>query len=157
MSDSTSPIQLSLNGEAHSLAVPARATLADAVRSLGATGTHIGCEHGVCGTCTVLLDGEPVRGCLVLALQADGRSVTTVEGLGTDGALHAVQRAFLEHNAFQCGYCTPGFLVLAASLLEREPDAPAERIVEVLSANLCRCTGYTPIVAAVRAAQADLR
>lgn len=127
------------------------------MRSLGATGTHIGCEHGVCGTCTVLLDGEPVRGCLVLALQADGRSVTTVEGLGTDGALHAVQRAFLEHNAFQCGYCTPGFLVLAASLLEREPDAPAERIVEVLSANLCRCTGYTPIVAAVRAAQADLR
>jgi carbon-monoxide dehydrogenase small subunit len=157
VNDSASSIELSLNGRTHTLAVPVRATLADAVRALGATGTHIGCEHGACGTCTVLLDGEPVRGCLVLALQADGRSVTTVEGLGADRALHAVQRAFLEHNAFQCGLCTPGFVVLAASLLEREPNATADRIVDVLSANLCRCTGYTSIVAAVRAAQAELR
>jgi carbon-monoxide dehydrogenase small subunit len=145
-----------LNGESRTLEVPVRASLADAVRELGAPGTRIGCEHGVCGTCTVLLDGEPVRSCLVLAVQADGRSVTTVEGLSRDGELHPVQRSFLEHHALQCGFCTPGFVVLAAALLEREPDALEERIVEVLSSNLCRCTGYAPIVAAVRAAQAEL-
>jgi carbon-monoxide dehydrogenase small subunit len=157
VNESTRTIELRLNGETRTLAVPVRATLAEAVRALGATGTRVGCEHGACGTCTVLLDGEPVRSCLVLALQADGRSVTTVEGLGADGELHPVQRAFLEHNALQCGFCTPGFVVLAASLLQHEPDASEERIVEVLSSNLCRCTGYTPIVAAVRAAQAELR
>jgi len=157
MSDSVSTVELLLNGEARTIDVSVRASLADAVRALGATGTHVGCEHGVCGTCTVLLDDEPVRSCLVLALQADGRTVTTIEGLAADGELHPVQRAFLEHNALQCGFCTPGFVVLAASLLEREPDASEERIVEVLSSNLCRCTGYTPIVAAIRAAQTAQR
>jgi carbon-monoxide dehydrogenase small subunit len=146
-----------LNGERRVLETPARTSLADAVRALGATGTRVGCEHGACGTCTVLLDGEPVRGCLVLAVQADGRAVTTVEGLTSDHDLHPVQRAFLEHHALQCGFCTPGFVVLAASLLEHEPDASAERIREVLSSNLCRCTGYAPIVAAVRAAQQEGR
>ena len=157
MSESVSTVELLLNGEARTIDVSVRASLADAVRALGATGTHVGCEHGVCGTCTVLLDDEPVRSCLVLALQADGRTVTTIEGLAADGELHPVQRAFLEHNALQCGFCTPGFVVLAASLLEREPDASEERIVEVLSSNLCRCTGYTPIVAAIRAAQTAQR
>ncbi len=155
MSESTSSIELLLNGDSRSVDVPVRTSLADAVRTLGATGTHIGCEHGACGTCTVLLDGEPVRSCLVLAVQADGRAVTTVEGIAGDGELHPVQRAFLDHHALQCGFCTPGFVVLAASLLEQEPDASEERIVEVLSSNPCRCTGYAPIVAAVRAAQAE--
>ena len=155
MSESTSSIELLLNGQSRTVDVPVRTSLADAVRTLGATGTHIGCEHGACGTCTVLLDGEPVRSCLVLAVQADGRVVTTVEGIAGDGELHPVQRAFLDHHALQCGFCTPGFVVLAASLLEQEPDASEERIVEVLSSNLCRCTGYAPIVAAVRAAQAE--
>ena len=157
MSEPASTVHLLLNGESRTLDVPARASLADAVRALGATGTRVGCEHGVCGTCTVLLDGEPVRSCLVLALQADGRSVTTVEGLASDGELHPVQRAFLDHGALQCGFCTPGFVVLAAALLEREPDASEERVVEALSSNLCRCTGYAPIVAAVLAAQAEER
>jgi carbon-monoxide dehydrogenase small subunit len=157
MSESGNTVEFLLNGEGRTIDVAARSSLADAVRALGATGTHVGCEHGVCGTCTVLLDGEPVRSCLVLAVQADGRAVTTVEGLAGDGELDPVQRAFLEHNALQCGFCTPGFVVLAASLLEREPDASEERIVEVLSSNLCRCTGYTPIVAAVRAAQTAQR
>ena len=155
MSESTSSIELLLNGDSRSVDVPVRTSLADAVRTLGATGTHIGCEHGACGTCPVLLDGEPVRSCLVLAVQADGRAVTTVEGIAGDGELHRVQRAFLDHHALQCGFCTPVFVVLAASLLEQEPDASEERIVEVLSSNLCRCTGYAPIVAAVRAAQAE--
>ena len=154
MHESTSAVELYLNGESRTVEVPVRASLAEAVRALGATGTHVGCEHGACGTCTVLLDGEPVRGCLVLAVQADGRAVTTVEGLAGDGELHPVQRSFLEHHALQCGFCTPGFVVLAAALLEREPDASEGRIVEVLSSNLCRCTGYAPILAAVRAVQA---
>jgi carbon-monoxide dehydrogenase small subunit len=148
-------IDLVLNGERRECDVPVRASLADLVRSLGATGTRVGCEHGVCGTCTVLLDGEPVRGCLVLAVQAEGRAVTTIEGLAEGDDLHPVQRAFVEHRALQCGFCTPGFVLLASSLLDREPAASEERIVEVMSSNLCRCTGYAPILAAVRAAQAE--
>jgi carbon-monoxide dehydrogenase small subunit len=141
-------VEFTLNGTATTLEVTPRWTLADAVRSHGLTGTHLGCEHGVCGTCTVLLDGEPVRACLVLAGQAAGRQVDTVEALADGDALHPVQAAFRERRALQCGFCTPGFVVLAAWLADTEPDADLERVREVLSSNLCRCTGYGPILAA---------
>ena len=135
-----------------------RWTLADVLRErLGLKGTHLGCEHGVCGACTVLLDDQPVRSCLVLGVQADGTRIRTVEGLAAGTELHPLQLAFRSHHALQCGFCTPGFLMLAAGLLESEPDASEERLRGVLSSNLCRCTGYAPIVAAVVAAQAELR
>ena len=147
-----------VNGRTASLELAPRWTLADVLREqLGLKGTHLGCEHGVCGACTVLLDGEPVRSCLVLGVQADGAGIRTVEGLAAGDELHPLQRAFRSHHALQCGFCTPGFLMLAAGLLEREPDASEERLRAVLSSNLCRCTGYAPIVAAVVAAQAELR
>ena len=144
-------LEVVLNGEPATLAATPRTTLADAVRAHGLTGTHLGCEHGVCGACTLLLDGEPARGCLVLAVQAAGRRVDTVEGLARDGELNAVQRAFVEHRAQQCGFCTPGFVVLASWLAEHEPDADESRVREVLASNLCRCTGYAPIIAAALA------
>jgi aerobic carbon-monoxide dehydrogenase small subunit len=150
-------VGLTVNGEPRTLRATPRHTLADALRADGLTGTHLGCEHGVCGACTVLLDGDPVRACLVLAVQAEGREVRTVEGLARGEELHPLQRAFHEAGALQCGFCTPGFLMLAAGVLEREPGASEERLREALSANLCRCTGYTGIVAAVRAAQEELR
>jgi carbon-monoxide dehydrogenase small subunit len=151
-------VTFELNGAEASYELPVRWTLADMLRDrAGLTGTHLGCEHGICGACTVLLDGEPVRSCLILAPQVEGRSVRTIESLADGGELHPVQRAFREHHALQCGYCTPGFIVLAAGLLEREPDASEERVREVLASNLCRCTGYTPIVRAVLAAQQELR
>ena len=147
-------VELVLNGEQRSCSVPPRWTLADALRDrLGATGTHLGCEHGVCGACTVLLDGKPVRSCLVLAAQAEGCSVETVEGLAAGGRLSTLQQAFHEQHALQCGFCTPGILMTATALLRDEPDASEERIREALAGNLCRCTGYAPIVAAVRQAQ----
>lgn len=146
-------LELTLNGEPAMLTATPRTTLADAVRAHGLTGTHLGCEHGVCGACTLLLDAEPVRGCLVLALQAAGRRVDTVEGLAREGQLNTVQRAFVEHRAQQCGFCTPGFVVLASWLAEREPEADGARVREVLASNLCRCTGYAPIVAAALAAR----
>src|SRR5690242_5110150 len=147
-------ITFTLNGERRTLRVEARRTLADAIRDeCGLTGTHLGCEHGVCGACTVLLDDEPVRSCLLLAVQAAGRSVRTIEGLAANGELHPVQRAFHENRALQCGFCTPGFVLLAVGLLEREPAMPEDRLRHELAANLCRCTGYTPIVRAVLAAQ----
>ncbi len=149
-------VEWRLNGEDTTIEVPEYWTLADALRErAGLTGLHLGCEHGVCGACTVLLDGEPVRSCIVLAAQADGHEVRTIEGLaGPDPQrLHAVQDAFTEYHALQCGYCTPGFIMLAVSILEREPQASPARIKELLSANLCRCTGYKPIVAAVLSAQ----
>ena len=148
-------IDVVLNGEAVTLSATPRWTLADAVRAHGLTGTHLGCEHGVCGACTVLLEGEPVRACLVLAVQAAGARVDTVEGLAQDegGELHPVQAAFREARALQCGFCTPGFVVLAAWLVENEPDADEDRVREVLSSNLCRCTGYGPILAATLAAR----
>ena len=147
-------VELKLNGEQRWCSVPPRWTLADALRDrLGATGTHLGCEHGVCGACTVLLDGRPVRSCLVLAAQADGCSVETVEGLAQEGGLSALQEAFHEHHALQCGFCTPGVLMTATALLRDEPDASEERVRDALAGNLCRCTGYTPIVAAVRSVQ----
>jgi aerobic carbon-monoxide dehydrogenase small subunit len=156
--DADIAVALTLNGTPASFSAPARWTLADALRErLGATGTHLGCEHGVCGTCTVLLDGEPVRACLVLAVQADGREVDTVEGLAQGDELTPLQRAFHEHHALQCGFCTPGFLMAATALVRDEPDATHEQVREALAGNLCRCTGYTPIVAAVHSVLAERR
>jgi aerobic-type carbon monoxide dehydrogenase small subunit (CoxS/CutS family) len=147
-------ITVEINGQAYEGDVEARTLLSDFIRhTAGLTGTKVGCEQGVCGACTVLLDGEPVRACLVLAVQADGRRVETVEALANGDALHPVQAAFTEHGALQCGFCTPGFVVLSAWLLDREPDADRERVTALLSSNLCRCTGYGPILAATLAAQ----
>ena len=148
-----------VNGARHDVVSEPRKLLADVLREdCSLTGTHLGCEHGVCGACTVLLDGEPVRSCLVFGIQARGRSVRTVEGLAGDGdSMHPLQQAFCDNHALQCGFCTPGFLMLATSLLERETEPDDDTINDVLSANLCRCTGYHTIVAAVRAAQRELR
>jgi carbon-monoxide dehydrogenase small subunit len=149
-------VRIVVNGEPHELAVSWRRTLADVLRhDLELTGTHLGCEHGVCGACTVLVDGSPVRSCLMLAVQADDRCVETVEGLARTAAGSELQRAFVEERAYQCGFCTPGFLVLARWLVEAEPRCSDERVREVLASNLCRCTGYVPIVAAVRRVLAD--
>jgi len=124
---------------------------------LGLTGTHIGCEHGVCGACTVLVDGAPVRACLMFALQANGKAIRTVEGLAAGEELSVLQRAFMEHHGLQCGFCTPGFLMLITGVLEREPDIGDEELIDVLASNLCRCTGYQNIIKAVRAAVQELR
>jgi len=147
-------IELQVNGETARSTVPPRLTLADYLRErCGLTGTHLGCEHGVCGACSVLLDGEAVRACLVFAVQADGREVTTIEGLGgPDGGLSPLQAAFRDNHGLQCGFCTPGFVVSATALLRDIPDPTDEQIREGLSGNLCRCTGYQGILAAVRAA-----
>jgi aerobic carbon-monoxide dehydrogenase small subunit len=151
-------ITLDLNGRPYAVAVEPRRTLADAIRDdCGLTGTHIGCEHGVCGACTVLVDDEPVRACLMFAVQGQGRSIRTVEGLSRDGELHPLQRAFIGHHGLQCGYCTPGFLMLSVGVLERQPDISDDELAEILSSNLCRCTGYQNIVTAVRAAAAEMR
>jgi aerobic carbon-monoxide dehydrogenase small subunit len=153
-----SPITLRINGRDYDIAVEARRTLVDAIREdCGQTGTHIGCEHGVCGACTIVLDGEPVRSCLMFAVQADGKAIRTVEGLADGDKLHPMQQAFMDHQALQCGFCTPGFLMLAVSVLEREPDISDEGLIDVLSSNLCRCTGYQNIIKAVRAVAHDMR
>ncbi|MGM4918678.1 2Fe-2S iron-sulfur cluster-binding protein [Tardiphaga sp. 813_E8_N1_3] len=157
MSDKTD-ITLTINGEAHAIRVESRRTLADAIREdCGQTGTHIGCEHGVCGACTVLVNGEPVRSCLMFAQQADGKQIRTVEGLADGDEMHPMQRAFMENHGLQCGFCTPGFLMLAVGVLEREPDISDHDLVDVLSSNLCRCTGYQNIIKAVRAAAVEMR
>ena len=154
----TLPLRLEVNGRSHDIAVEPRCTLADAIREqCGLTGTHLGCEHGVCGACTVLVDGAPVRACLMFAVQAAGQAVRTVEGLAEGDALHPLQRAFIEHHGLQCGFCTPGFLMLAAGVLEREPDIGEEALLDALASNLCRCTGYATILAAVRSAAAEMR
>ena len=146
-------VRLTLNGQDRSFAVEARRTLADFLRDeCGLTGTHLGCEHGVCGSCTVLLDGDAVRSCLIFAVQADGCAVTTVEGLSPDGALSAVQQALRDCHGLQCGFCTPGFVVSITAFLRDHPDPDDEDIREALSGNLCRCTGYQGIIAAVRQA-----
>ena len=151
-------IALSVNGRSYALRLEPRRTLLDAIRDeCGLTGTHMGCEHGVCGACTVLLDGEPVRSCLIFAVQTDGGAIRTVEGLAMGGERHPLQRAFMAHHGVQCGFCTPGFLMLATGILEREPAIGDDELLEVLSSNLCRCTGYQGIVAAVRAALAEAR
>jgi carbon-monoxide dehydrogenase small subunit len=144
-------VRLSVNGTPHRVSVPSRRLLSDALRhDLRLTGTHVGCEHGVCGACTVLLDGEPVRSCLLLAASADGCEVTTVEGLAApDGSLHPVQRAFRECHGLQCGFCTPGFLTTAVAFLAENPDPTPEEAREAIAGNLCRCTGYQNIVASV--------
>ena len=153
-----SDITLTINGQAHAIRVQPRRTLVDAIREdCGQTGTHIGCEHGVCGACTVLVDGAPVRSCLMFAVQAEGRQIRTVEGLATGDELNALQRAFMEHHGLQCGFCTPGFLMLVTGVLEREPDITDHELTDVLSSNLCRCTGYQTIVKAVRAVAGEMR
>ena len=160
--DTEREITVTVNGVPHEVTVPVRRLLSDALRhDLELTGTHVGCEHGVCGACTVLVDGDPVRSCLMLAVQVDGHSVTTVEGLAADdGTLHPVQEAFRECHALQCGFCTPGFLVTVAAGLEGR-DASAEltedEVDDLVGGNLCRCTGYANIKKAVRSAAATLR
>ncbi|MFC7398426.1 (2Fe-2S)-binding protein [Chelatococcus sp. GCM10030263] len=152
MSATRLPIALTVNGETITAEVPPRVHLADFLREeLGLTGTHIGCEHGVCGACTLRLDGVIVRGCLVLAVQADGAQVETIEGLSDTGEIADLQAAFADRNALQCGYCTPGMLMAAQDLLRAEPMPDRDAIREHLSGNYCRCTGYQAIVDAVEA------
>ena len=151
-------ITLNINGRGYPIEVESRRTLADAIREdCGQTGTHIGCEHGICGACTVIVNGEPVRSCLMFALQADGKKIRTVEGLAQGDKLHPMQQAFMDHHGLQCGFCTPGFLMLAIGALEREPDISDENLIDVLSSNLCRCTGYQNIIKAVRAAAKEMQ
>jgi aerobic carbon-monoxide dehydrogenase small subunit len=143
-------IAFALNGEPVSVDVEPRLTLADCIRrDLKQTGTHVGCEHGVCGACTVIVDGAAVRACLMLAVQADGTEVTTVEGLSDDARLTPLQTCFRKHHALQCGFCTPGIITTAHAILTDEPNASIERLREVLSGNICRCTGYVSIVEAM--------
>jgi len=150
-------VELRVNGISRTADVEPRKTLLDTLReNFLLNGAHAGCEHGVCGACTVLIDGEPVRSCLMFAVQADGRQIRTVEGLANGAELHPVQQAFIENHGLQCGFCTPGFLMLATGVLEREPDISDEDLIDVLSSNLCRCTGYENIVKAVRAAAAKM-
>lgn len=153
-----SRVSFTLNGAPVTVEVAPRRTLGDMLRDeCGATGTHLGCEHGVCGSCTVLVDGAPIRSCLMFGVQAEGTSVRTIEGLAApDGALNTLQRAFQAHHGLQCGYCTPGFLMLATWLLEAGEPVTEVAMREVLSANLCRCTGYQGILDAVRAAAQEL-
>jgi carbon-monoxide dehydrogenase small subunit len=145
-------IAVRVNGEPVELAVESRRTLADVLRhDLGLHGTHLGCEHGICGACTVLIDGAPVRSCLIFGVQADGRDVETVESLGGPDALNPLQDSFSEHHGLQCGFCTPGFLMLATAYLREHPHAPREEIADVVASNLCRCTGYQGVIDAVDA------
>jgi carbon-monoxide dehydrogenase small subunit len=148
-----------LNGLDVQVEVPAHETIADLLRDrLGLTGTKVSCDAQVCGTCTVLLDGRPVSGCTVLAVEADGRNVTTIEGVAApDGTLHPIQQAFLDEAALQCGYCTPGMILASLALLRDDPSPSEAQIAEWLSGNICRCTGYVPIVRAVLAAASALR
>ena len=151
-------VTLDVNGRLHVVRVEPRRTLADVLRDdCGLGGVHTGCEHGVCGTCTIVVDGEPVRACLMFAVQAQGSRIMTVEGLADGDKLHPLQRAFIEHHAVQCGYCTPGFLMLAWSVLSRKTEPSDAELLELLSSNLCRCTGYRNIVQAVRIAAAEMR
>jgi carbon-monoxide dehydrogenase small subunit len=155
----TRRVSMTVNGRSIEGDVEPRRLLADFLREdAHLYGTHLGCEHGVCGACTILLDGEPVRSCLMLAVQADGAELTTVEGLADDDGLHPLQEAFGEHHALQCGFCTPGFLLTSLYLLREHPDVDDEdEIREALSGNLCRCTGYHNIVDAVRDAAGRMR
>jgi len=149
----TVSVQLRVNGVEYERAVEPRLLLSDFLRdTLGLTGTHVGCEHGVCGACTVMLNGETVRSCLVFAVQADGAEVTTIEGLAEGGKLHPLQEAFSEHHALQCGFCTPGMLFSALELLRENPMPTDRDIREGIGGNICRCTGYQHIVEAVKAA-----
>ena len=148
---SKTPLHFTLNGRAFDLEVEPRRTLIDVIRDeCGFTGTHAGCEHGVCGACTIIVNGETVRSCLMFGFQAEGATIRTVESLSQGGPLHPLQEAFVEHHALQCGYCTPGFLMLAVGLLEENPDMDEAAMRDALSSNLCRCTGYENILKAVK-------
>ena len=153
------PLRFCLNGKAITRTVPVERTLADLLHDdLGLPGTKLGCSRGVCGACVTLIDGQPVASCSTFAFEVDGRDVLSIEGLaGPDGKLHAVQQAFIERSAFQCGYCTGGMVLLAKALLDRDPDPSRETIVEWLSSNVCRCTGYALIIEAVQLAAQRLR
>ena len=151
-------VEVRVNGVARKVTIEPRLTLADFLRErCGLTGTHLGCEHGVCGACTVVLDGAAVRSCLVFAVQADGAEVTTVEGLAPEGDLNPVQAAFREHHGLQCGFCTPGFVVSVTAFLRDNPDPSDDEIRAGLSGNLCRCTGYQGILVAIRSAAEAMR
>ena len=151
-------ISFEVNGRKVTADPEARMTLADCLRhEVGLTGTHIGCEHGVCGACTVIVNGEAVRSCLMLAMQADGAKITTIEGLAHGDELSPLQQAFKKHHGLQCGFCTPGMLTTLHALLSQEPDADEERIRDVLSGNICRCTGYIPIIEAAMEAREAYR
>jgi carbon-monoxide dehydrogenase small subunit len=144
------PVRFQVNGKKVKVDVEPRMTLVDCLRhKLRLTGTHVGCEHGVCGACTILVDGAAVRACLMLAVQAEGTKITTVEGLSMDEGLTPLQQSFRKHHALQCGFCTPGMITTAHALLSEDPDCDADRVREVLSGNICRCTGYISIVEAV--------
>lgn len=146
-------VRINVNNSEYERDIEPRLTLADFIREeLGFTGTHLGCEHGVCGACTILFDGQPVRSCIMFAVQADGHSIQTVESLSANGELHPLQRAFWENSALQCGFCTPGFLLTALEFLKRHPQPTELAVREALSGNLCRCTGYQSIITAVLAA-----
>jgi carbon-monoxide dehydrogenase small subunit len=149
---------LTVNGEKYEAEVEPRLSLADFLReTLALTGTHVGCEHGVCGTCTVLLDGRAIRSCLMLAVQADGHALRTVEGLASGSELHPIQEAFVEEHGLQCGFCTPGFMMTVSELLGQNPDPSDEEIREALGGQICRCTGYQSILRSVRLAAVRLR
>jgi aerobic carbon-monoxide dehydrogenase small subunit len=150
-------VELSLNGKTVTVAVEVRTTLADFLRyQMTLTGTHLGCEHGVCGACTVLVDGQAVRSCLMLAVQAGGHQVVTVEGVGQPDRLHPVQQAFWESHSFQCGFCTPGFVMSTVAFLGDNPTPTEDEVREALSGNICRCTGYQTIVEGVLLAAAKM-
>src|SRR5262245_8088789 len=151
--DAMRSIRLTVNGTVYERTVAVRLTLADFLREeLNLTGTHLGCEHGVCGACTILYNGAAVRSCLMLAVQADGAELMTVEGLAPGETLHPLQQAFQEHHALQCGFCTPGFLMTAYAFLQETLHPRADEVREAISGNICRCTGYAPIVQAIVAA-----
>jgi carbon-monoxide dehydrogenase small subunit len=148
--EATRSIHLTVNGKAYERTVAVRMTLADFLREeLNLTGTHLGCEHGVCGACTILYNGAAVRSCLMLAVQADGAELMTVEGLAQGDTLHPLQQAFQEHHALQCGFCTPGLLMTAYALLQETPHPSRDEVKEAIAGNICRCTGYAPIVQAI--------
>jgi len=147
------PIKVTVNGQVYEREVEARLLLSDFIRhDLGLTGTHVGCEHGLCGACTVLLDGQAVRSCIIFAVQTDGHEIQTVESLGTPDNLHPIQEAFIEKHAMQCGFCTPGFLMSIVDFLGNKPNPTDEEILEAVDGNFCRCTGYVNIVEAVKLA-----
>ena len=151
-------VSFTANGNLRTIQVEPRRTLADALREeCGLTGTHLGCEHGVCGACTVLVEDQPVRSCLMFAVQAEGARIRTVEGLADGGKLHPLQQAFWDHHGLQCGFCTPGFLMLAVAILEQNPNIGEAELRDALSSNLCRCTGYQNILKSVLAAAAEMR
>ena len=154
----TQTITVTVNGESYQRSIEPRLLLSDFLRhELSLTGTHVGCEHGICGTCTVLIDGVATRSCLCLAVQADGLSIETVESLGRVDALHPIQQAFWEKHGLQCGFCTPGMLMSAVELLRTNPNPDRDAIVEAIGSNLCRCTGYQNIIVAVEHAAELLR